>query len=162
MFYPGFSQLSDSWDLHFQEEWCGVAPWLHRGWECMRWPFARLKTRLTSSFPLPCPLCWLEHVRAQITLRSQCHQHPRVSPRLITRLIWAHTLSRFHPPQPPHCFSKYMLPANWESRSCFCVHAPAFCFCTGIVTPSILDLPVTDSDRRKEPKHKNSQKCKVE
>lgn len=138
--------------------WCGplTSPRLR-----VRCPFARLKTRFTSSFPLPWPLRWLEHVRAEVTLRSQCHQHPRMSPRLVTCLFWAHILSSFHPPQPSHCFSKYMLPANWDSRSYFFVHASAFSFCTGIVTPSILDLPMTGSDRRKESKHQNSQKCKV-
>lgn len=128
----------------------------------VRGHFARLKTRLTSSFPLPWSLHRLEHIKAEVTLRSQCHQHPRMSPRLISSLSWAHTLSRFHHTQTSHCSSKCTLPTSWDSRSYFCVHASAFCFCTGIMTPSILDLPMTGSDRRKESKHQNSQKCKVE
>lgn len=118
------------------EEWCGVALGLQR--LRVRCPFARLKTRLTSSFPLPWPLCWLEHVRAEVTLRSQCPQHPRMSPELVTCLFWAHTLSQFHPLQPFHCFSKYASQlASGIAPSYFCVCASAFCFCTGIVTPSL-------------------------
>lgn len=70
MFYSGFSQLLDSWDLQFWEEGCGVAPWLHKAWECMKCPFARLKTKTYHLLPTP---------SLQVRLKSWCHQHPSMS-----------------------------------------------------------------------------------
>lgn len=53
-------------------------------------------------------------------------------------------------------------PAGIAGLICFCVHTSAFCYCIGVATPSILAFPITESERRKEPQHQDSQKCKVE